>query len=123
MIILTIRYEIRDIEIPKEIQNAMQKQVGAERNKRAKILESEGIKQAQINQAEGEAEALLIEAKAKVCSRKCKLQKIKYKNFGNKKFQYQNSYYRGVGLIRTMEIDKKSSESARSSELAQPCGF
>ena len=62
------RYEIRDIEIPKEIQNAMQKQVGAERNKRAKILESEGIKQAQINQAEGEAEALLIEAKAKVCS-------------------------------------------------------
>ena len=76
MIILTIRYEIRDIEIPKEIQNAMQKQVGAERNKRAKILESEGIKQAQINQAEGEAEALLIEAKAKVCSRKCKLQKI-----------------------------------------------
>jgi len=63
--IRALRYEIRDIEIPKEIQNAMQKQVGAERNKRAKILESEGIKQAQINQAEGEAEALLIEAKAK----------------------------------------------------------
>ena len=33
----------------------------------------------------------------------------------------QKSVYRGVGLIRTMEIAKKSSELARSSELAQPC--
>ena len=30
---------------------------------------------------------------------------------------------RGVGLIRTMEIVKKSSELARSSKLARPCGF
>ena len=44
----------------------MQRQVEAERSKRAKILESEGVKQAAINEAEGEAEALLINARAKV---------------------------------------------------------
>lgn len=66
--IRALRYEIRDIEIPKEIQHAMQMQVGAERQKRAKILESEGVKQAAINEAEGAAEALMIDARAKAAA-------------------------------------------------------
>jgi len=66
--IRALRYEIRDIEIPKEIQHAMQMQVGAERQKRATILESEGVKQAAINAAEGAAEALLIDARAKAAA-------------------------------------------------------
>lgn len=48
-----LRYEIRNIEPPESIKKSMQLQSEAERQKRAKILESEGIKQADINRAEG----------------------------------------------------------------------
>lgn len=48
------RYEIKDIKPPKSIKDAMEKQMRAEREKRAVIAQSEGEKQAQINRAEGE---------------------------------------------------------------------
>lgn len=38
-----LRYEIRDIKMPDRVAEAMQLQVEAERNKRAKVLESEGL--------------------------------------------------------------------------------
>ena len=44
--------------MPEEIRKAMELQMTAERQKRARILESEGIRQAQINESEGEAEAI-----------------------------------------------------------------
>lgn len=44
-----MRYEIRDMQMPSKIQEAMQMQVEAERKKRAAILESEGIREAAIN--------------------------------------------------------------------------
>jgi regulator of protease activity HflC (stomatin/prohibitin superfamily) len=50
--ILCLRFEIKDIKIPEEIRKAMELQMTAERQKRAKILESEGLRQAQINLAE-----------------------------------------------------------------------
>jgi len=48
-----MRYEIKDITPPKSVLIAMEKQVTAEREKRAEILESEAYRQAQINKAEG----------------------------------------------------------------------
>jgi regulator of protease activity HflC (stomatin/prohibitin superfamily) len=48
------RYEIKNIETPQTIRDAMEKQMRAEREKREKIALSEGDKQAKINRAEGE---------------------------------------------------------------------
>ena len=48
------RYEIKNITPPQTIRDAMEKQMRAEREKRALIAESEGDRQARINRAEGE---------------------------------------------------------------------
>lgn len=48
------RYEIKNITPPQTIKDAMEKQMRAEREKRAQIAESEGDRQAKINRAEGE---------------------------------------------------------------------
>jgi regulator of protease activity HflC (stomatin/prohibitin superfamily) len=52
-----IRYEIKDIKMPEEIRKAMELQMTAERQKRARILESEGLRQAAINESEGQRQA------------------------------------------------------------------
>ena len=48
------RYEIKNITPPRSIQDAMEKQMRAEREKRAMIAESEGERQSKINRAEGD---------------------------------------------------------------------
>jgi regulator of protease activity HflC (stomatin/prohibitin superfamily) len=53
------RYEIRNIAPPKSIKDALEKQMRAEREKRAMIAESEGQKQAKINVAEGDRQELI----------------------------------------------------------------
>lgn len=58
------RVELKNIEPPVEIRQAMEKQMKADREKRASILLAEGEKQAAITRAEGEAEALLTVQKA-----------------------------------------------------------
>lgn len=59
------RYEVKNIVPPKSIKDAMEKQMRAEREKRALIAESEGEKQAQINRAEGEKQELIKHAEGK----------------------------------------------------------
>src|SRR5262245_19568112 len=49
-----LRYEIKNINPPKDVLHAMEKQMRAEREKRALVLTSEGDRDAKINQAEGE---------------------------------------------------------------------
>lgn len=63
--ITCLRYEIQEIQLPNHVQDAMHKQVEAERKKRAVILESEGLRQSQINKAEAEAKSMETIALAK----------------------------------------------------------
>jgi len=57
-----MRYEIKDITLPQNIRQSMEKQAEAERRKRAEILQSEGDKQSEINHAEGRKAAIVLEA-------------------------------------------------------------
>ena len=59
------RVEMRDIKPTKGVQQAMEQQMTAEREKRAAVLRSEGERESQVNAARGRAEALVLDAKAK----------------------------------------------------------
>ncbi|MDQ6968144.1 MAG: SPFH domain-containing protein [Mariprofundaceae bacterium] len=56
------RVEVQDLTVPKEVQAAMEKQMRAERDKRASILEAEGSRQSDILKAEGEKQAAILVA-------------------------------------------------------------
>ena len=60
-----LRYEIRNINPPQDVIAAMEKQMRAEREKRAVILTSEGERDAKVNQAEGEKQRVIKESEAK----------------------------------------------------------
>jgi regulator of protease activity HflC (stomatin/prohibitin superfamily) len=59
-----LRYEIKNINPPRDVLSAMEKQMRAEREKRAVILTSEGERDAQINRAEGEKQRVIKESEA-----------------------------------------------------------
>ena len=59
-----LRYEFKNINPPRDVIQAMEKQMRAEREKRAVILTSEGDRDAKINQAEGEKQRVIKESEA-----------------------------------------------------------
>jgi regulator of protease activity HflC (stomatin/prohibitin superfamily) len=64
-----IRYEIKTITPPTSVLDAMEKQMRAEREKRAKIAESEGERQSRINQADGEKQEAIAKSEGEKARR------------------------------------------------------
>src|SRR5437588_8299628 len=60
-----LRYEIKNITPPKDVLAAMEKQMRAEREKRAVVLTSEGVRDAAINNAEGEKQQVIKASEAR----------------------------------------------------------
>ncbi|MCL2157471.1 MAG: SPFH/Band 7/PHB domain protein [Methanobrevibacter sp.] len=60
-----VRVEIQKIEPPKDIVDAMSRQMKAERMKRANILDAEGYRQSEITKAEGDKQAAILDAEGK----------------------------------------------------------
>lgn len=74
------RVEVKNILPPKDIQEAMERQMRAEREKREKILLAEGQKQSAILIAEGNKESMILNAEAEK-NRPSAVRKVKPKNW------------------------------------------
>ena len=96
------RVELQDIQPPHEIQEAMNKQMMAERERRAIVLEAEGLKRASILKSEGEKESEINLAEAEK-----KSEILRAEGKANAKIKLAEAEKESIELI-TRSIDKKS---------------
>lgn len=92
------RVELKNILPPKDIRDAMEKQMRAEREKRQTILIAEGDKRSQILRAEGEAEAIILRAEA------------------NKKQRIREAEGQAEGMLRLKEAEAKGIELVKEAK-------
>ena len=97
------RVELKNIIPPREIQDAMEKQMKAERERRQAILKAEGVKQSQILEAEGEKQALILRADA---AKQAKILDAE----GEKEKQILEAEGQAAAILKTQEAVAKSIE-------------
>ncbi len=108
-----MRYEIKDIQPPKSILQAMELQVEAERKKRASILESEGVKESKINIAQGEKSSVVLSSEAAYTD-----QVNRAKGESESILLISNASAKGLEIIAE-SINKKGGVDAVSLKVAQ----
>lgn len=96
------RVEVKNIEPPQAIREAMEKQMKAERERREQILIAEGHKQAAILEAEGKKQAVILEAEA---SKEAAIQKALGEAQAIKELQEAKAL--GLKMLKNAEIDEK----------------
>lgn len=94
------RVEVKNIEPPKAIREAMEKQMRAERERREQILIAEGHKQAAILEAEGEKQSLILKAQAE---KEAAIQKAKGE--AEAILEVQQAKSQGLKMLREAQID------------------
>lgn len=95
------RVELQEVNPPLDIRIAMEKQMRAERDRRAIILESEGAKQAAILQAEGERESSVLRARGAAESRV-----INAQGEAEARFKIIEAEAKAIGLIKAATPDQ-----------------
>ena len=95
------RVELKNIIPPREIQDAMEKQMKAERERRQAILKAEGVKQSQILEAEGEKQARILRADAEKQSKILDAE-------GEKQKQILEAEGQAAAILKTQEALAKS---------------
>lgn len=92
------RVEIQKIDPPRDITDAMGQQMKAERERRARVLEAEGIKQAAITKAEGERESAILSAdgRAQAIERMAEAERIKQIKVAEGEAQAIATVYRAI---------------------------
>ncbi|KAL3075841.1 hypothetical protein niasHT_001502 [Heterodera trifolii] len=113
--LICLRYEIRTMNMPPEIQRAMKMQVEAERKKRAAILESEGICEAEKNRAEGEKQARILRSEAQMQEQMNKSMGLakaaeaeKIQRILQSEAEMQMKVNMAIGLAKSAESEKES---------------
>lgn len=95
------RVEVKNIDPPKAIQEAMEKQMRAERERREQILIAEGHKQSAILEAEGKKQAMILEAEAQ---KEAAVQKAKGE--AEAILEVQKATAQGITMIREAGADE-----------------